>query len=39
MPFLVMSVHVTVFGENEVAAVNDLRLVSFIIENIDKLQY
>ena len=36
---LVMSIHVTVFGEHKVAAVQDLCLVSFIIENTYKLQY
>ena len=36
---LVMSIHVTVFGEHKVAAVLNLCLVSFIIENTYKLQY
>jgi len=39
MAALVMSIHVTVFGEHKVAAVQDLCLVSFIIENTYKLQY
>jgi hypothetical protein len=36
--FLVISNHVTVFGEHKVAAINKLRLLSFIFENTDKFK-